>query len=116
MYIAYSTIYDMRGIDIEPRLAVTPILRDKLTVTQTEILEGVINGACRKRIARDRGISPKTVDAHIDNTLGRLGDLVGIKPPVAELVPFLVHRRLVTIEDPERCNNCPLRQLSKNSL
>lgn len=93
----------------EPRLVIGPPLDETLTPTQTEILEGIANGICRKRIAIVRGVSPKTINAHMDNILERIGRLTGIRPLAAELIPFLVHKRLLRIEDPEGCNNCPFK-------
>lgn len=53
----------------EPHVAITP----KLTPRQTEILRFVASGRTTKEIARDLGISPKTVDFHRSQIMDKIG-------------------------------------------
>lgn len=46
---------------------------DRLTPTECAVLQGVLDCLSAKEIARQRGISPRTVEAHKTNILNKLG-------------------------------------------
>lgn len=62
----------------------------RLTVRQTEILRLVASGKTTKEIARDLGISPKTVEFH----RGRLMERIGVRD-VTGLTRFALHTGVV---------------------
>lgn len=55
----------------EERTAVAGLAR--LTATEQEVLEGMLQALSSKRIARLRGSSPRTVEVHKRNIMTKLG-------------------------------------------
>lgn len=45
---------------------------DKLSAREREVLDGVLEGKTSKQLARDLGISPKTIDVHRANVMRKL--------------------------------------------
>lgn len=62
-----------------------------LTARQLEILRGIASGSSTKEIARDLGVSPKTVDFHRTQLMKRLG-----LHDIASLTLYAVRHGLVT--------------------
>ena len=46
---------------------------DDLTARERQVLSLVANGGTNREIARELGLSPKTVNRHVENILGKLG-------------------------------------------
>lgn len=68
----------------------------QLSVRELQIVRLITEGLHNKQIARKLGISPRTVDAHLNNSFSKLG--VSSR---TELVRVAMAQRLVSVEDAE---------------
>lgn len=71
---------------VDPHNPLTP----RFTPRQIQVLEGLANGKPRKEVAQKLGISPRTVNTHID---GIRAILIGSKPEIFDRVYQVTGRR-----------------------
>jgi len=87
-----QAVWEMRGMDLEKRLAEERARKEVLTDREREVLELLAGGKTVRSAANILGLSAKTVDAHKFNLMRKLG--IHNK---AELVMWAIQKRVVKL-------------------